>query len=84
MEILADANVPEEYVSALQGEGHTVVYSRDIDSLGPEATDDEIATFAETSGLGILSTDSRLILPVPNHSGCQQSSACSFLRTFQQ
>jgi len=42
MEILADANVPEEYVSALRGDGHTVVYSRDIDSFGPEATDDEL------------------------------------------
>jgi len=30
MRILADMNAPEEYVSALRGDGHEVVYSRDI------------------------------------------------------
>lgn len=28
MRILADTNVPAEYVSALRGDGHDVVYSR--------------------------------------------------------
>jgi len=30
MRILADTNVPEEYVSALRGDGHEVTYSRNI------------------------------------------------------
>lgn len=57
MKILADVNVPEEYVSALRGDGHTVQYSRDIDALGPEATDDAIVAYAESEGLAILTTD---------------------------
>jgi hypothetical protein len=40
MQILADTNVPEEYVSALRGDGHEVVYSRDVSQLGPAATDE--------------------------------------------
>ncbi len=40
MQILADTNVPEESVSALRGDGHEVVYSRDVSQLGPAATDD--------------------------------------------
>jgi len=57
MEILADTNVPEEYVSALRGDGHDVVYSRDISQLGPEATDAEITEYAESDGFTLLSTD---------------------------
>lgn len=41
--IRADVNVPEEYVSALRGDGHDVEYSWEIAALGPEATDDAIA-----------------------------------------
>jgi hypothetical protein len=35
MRILADVNVPEEYVAALRGDGHDVTYSRRIEGLGP-------------------------------------------------
>jgi len=57
MEILADVNVPEEYVSALRGDGHEVTYSREVSELGPEATDGGIAEYAESEGLAIISTD---------------------------
>lgn len=57
MRILADTNVPEEYVFALRGDGHEVTYSRDVRTLGPEATDDAITRYAESEGLAILSTD---------------------------
>lgn len=57
MRILADTNVPEEYVSALLGDGHDIIYSRDVEDLGPEATDDEITAYAESAGRAILSTD---------------------------
>lgn len=57
MRILADTNVPEEYVSVLRGDGHEMIYSRDVDALGPEATDDAITEYAETEGFAILSTD---------------------------
>lgn len=57
MQILAETNVPEEYVSALRGDGHEVIYSRDVEELGPDASDDEITTFAESESLVILSTD---------------------------
>lgn len=57
MQILADTNVPEEYVSALRGDGHEVVYSRDIPQLGPAATDAAITEYAESEGYAILSTD---------------------------
>ncbi|CCQ33139.1 hypothetical protein HLRTI_002620 [Halorhabdus tiamatea SARL4B] len=57
MQILADTNVPDEYVSALRGDGHTVVYSRDITQLGPEASDAAITEYAESEGYAILSTD---------------------------
>ena len=57
MRILADTNVPEECVSALGGDGHEVVYSREVDQLGPEATDDEMTAFAESEGMAVLSTD---------------------------
>jgi len=57
MRMLADMNAPEEYVSALRGDGHEVVYSRDISTLGPEATDDEITKYAEAENYAILSTD---------------------------
>ncbi len=39
MEILADEHVPEEYVSALRGDGHDVRYSREIEEFGPSAED---------------------------------------------
>lgn len=57
MRILADVNVPEEYVSALRGDGHEVTYSRDVNRLGPKATDDAITAHAESEGSAILSTD---------------------------
>jgi predicted nuclease of predicted toxin-antitoxin system len=57
MQILADTNVPEEYVSALRGDGHEVVYSREVPQLGPEATDNAITEFAEAEDYAILSTD---------------------------
>lgn len=57
MRILADTNVPEEYVSALRGDGHDVVYSRSIDQLGPEASDETITEYAESEEFAILSTD---------------------------
>ena len=41
MRILADTNLPAEYVAA----------------LGPEATDDAVVDFAESEGYAILSTD---------------------------
>lgn len=59
MRILADTNVPEAYVSALRGDGHEVRYSRDVDRLGPEATDDAIIQFAEAEDIAVLSTDVR-------------------------
>jgi hypothetical protein len=55
--ILADVNVPEEYVSALRGDGHEVIYTRDVSELGPEATDDAIVEYAESAESAILSTD---------------------------
>ncbi|MFC3960179.1 DUF5615 family PIN-like protein [Halovivax cerinus] len=57
MEIIADTNVPEEHVSALRGDGHSVVYSRSIESLGPEATDQAIIDYAEANQVVILSGD---------------------------
>lgn len=57
MQILADTNVPEEFVSALRGDGHEVVYSRDLSQLGPAATDDAITEFAESERYAVLSTD---------------------------
>lgn len=57
MRILADTNVPEEYVSALRGDGHDVIYSRAVQELGPEAADERIVTYAESEEYGILSTD---------------------------
>lgn len=59
MRILADANVPEAYVSALRGDGHEVRYSRALGRLGPEATDDAIIEFAEAEAFAVLSTDVR-------------------------
>lgn len=47
MRILADTDIPEEYVSAFRGAAHDVIYSRDIDRLGPEATDETIVEYAE-------------------------------------
>lgn len=57
MRILSDVNVPEEYISALRGDGHDMSYSRDVDTLGPEATDSAIVEYAEREGLAVLSTD---------------------------
>ncbi len=50
-------NVPEEYVSALRGDGHDSTYSRDVDVLGPEATDADLTEYAESERMAILSTD---------------------------
>lgn len=57
MRILADTNVPEAYVSALRGDGHEVVYSRDVAELDHDATDGAITDYAESEGYAILSTD---------------------------
>jgi hypothetical protein len=57
MLILADENVPEQYVSALRGDGHEVVYSRDVPELGRSAPDEQLVAYAETAGYSILSTD---------------------------
>jgi predicted nuclease of predicted toxin-antitoxin system len=57
MEVLADVNVPEEYVSALRGDGHEIVYSREVSELGPEATDEYIVRYAEAEEYALLSTD---------------------------
>lgn len=57
MRILADVNVPEEYVSALRGDGHEVVYSRAVEALGATATDEAITAYAEAQEFAILSTD---------------------------
>jgi hypothetical protein len=57
MLILADENVPDEYVSALRGDGHGVVYSRDIPDLGAGASDDDLIGYAEANDRAILSTD---------------------------
>lgn len=57
MRVLADANVPEEYVSALRGDGYEVVYSRAIETLGPEAEDGTIASYAAEEDYAVLSTD---------------------------
>ena len=57
MRILADVNVPDEYVSALRGDGHDVAYSRDVDALGPTATDVAIIKYAEHERVTVLSTD---------------------------
>ena len=59
MRIIADANVPEEYVSALRGDGHDIVYSRNIDALGPTATDASIVEYVEREGVAVLSTDAK-------------------------
>lgn len=59
MRILADANVPEEYVSALRGDGHEVQFSRDVGQLGAEAPDDDIVSYAEGEDLAVLTTDVR-------------------------
>ena len=52
--MLADMNVPEEYVSTLRGDGHDVVYSRA--ALGPEATDDAIVAYVASEGMAIINT----------------------------
>lgn len=57
MRILADENVPEEFVSALRGDGLEVRYTRHVEALGSEAGDDAIIEYAESSGLAVLSTD---------------------------
>ena len=57
MEILADENVPEEFVSALRGDGHTVRYTRDIEDIDPEAPDETIVEYAESAGDAVLSSD---------------------------
>jgi hypothetical protein len=59
MRILADENVPAEYAAALRGDGHEVRYSRDIEALGPEASDEDITTYAERETWALLSTDEK-------------------------
>ena len=59
MDILADENVPEEFVSALRGDGHAVRYSRDIDDLGPQAPDSSIVEYAESAETAVLSSDQK-------------------------
>ncbi|PSQ34397.1 hypothetical protein BRD11_03950 [Halobacteriales archaeon SW_12_69_24] len=55
--ILADENVPDEYVSALRGDGHEVVYSREVPELGSQAEDEELVGYADAESFAILSTD---------------------------
>jgi len=57
MRTLADTNVPEEYVAALRGDGHELTYTRDVEQLGPEASDESITEYAEREGWALLSTD---------------------------
>lgn len=57
IELLADENVPEEYVFALRGDGHEVVYRRTVPGLGVEATDDVIVSYAESEAYAVLTTD---------------------------
>lgn len=57
MRILADVNIPEAYISALRGDDHDVVYSPDVDSLGPTATDEAIIEYAESESFAILTRD---------------------------
>ena len=59
MDILADENVPEEFVSALRGDGHTVRWTRDIEDLGPEAPDATIVEYAESADATVLSSDQK-------------------------
>jgi len=59
MEVLADANVPEEYVAALRGDGHDVVYTRNVDELGPGAADPAIVEYAESNTRAIITTDAK-------------------------
>ena len=59
MEILADENVPEAFVTALRGDGHEVRFTRDIGDLGLEATDREITAYAEREGVAVLSADEK-------------------------
>jgi predicted nuclease of predicted toxin-antitoxin system len=55
--ILADVNVPNASVSALRGDGHDVMYSRNEERLGPTATDTDIVEHAEREDVAVLSTD---------------------------
>jgi hypothetical protein len=57
MRVLADVNVPTEYVAALRGDGHAVSMTRSLGALGPEAIDTEICQFAQDDGWAILSTE---------------------------
>lgn len=57
MRILADENVPEEYVAALRGDGHEVAFSRNLEQLGHEASDDAVVEYAGSEGWALLSTD---------------------------
>lgn len=59
MRVLADVNVPEEHVAALRGDGHAVVWSRNVAEFGAEATDDEIIAYAEREEFAVLSTDAK-------------------------
>ena len=59
MDILGDENVPEEFVSALRGDGHTVRYTRDIEDLGTEAPDETIVEYAVSAEAAVLSSDQK-------------------------
>lgn len=69
MRLIADENVPLEYVQSLRGDGHSVAYSRVFTELGPGATDEEVVRYAERADSAVLSTDvkdfSRLDADVP-------------------
>jgi hypothetical protein len=50
MRILADTNVPVEYVAALRGDGHDVRYSRAVEPTRPTAHRPPDGTPPESSG----------------------------------
>lgn len=57
MRLLVDENVPERYVQALRGDGHTVIATRAVDELGPGKPDEAIVDFAAAESLAVLTTD---------------------------
>ena len=59
MRLLVDENVPERYVQALRGDGHTVISTRSVDGLGPGNPDEAIVDFALAESLPVLTTDAQ-------------------------
>lgn len=57
MRIVVDENVPEEYVRAVDGDGHDLVSSREVPEPGPSATDLEVVRYAERESMAVLTTD---------------------------